>query len=169
VEKENIESRLHNDLDQIISFAVGDEEFGVNIQKVKEVIRIREITKLPQSPDFVKGVINLRGDIIPVIALRDKFGLESGEYTDMTRVIVVEVDEKSIGMVVDSVSHVVRISSDQIDPPPPLVGGLAGEYISGVAKLDERLIILLNVERILSTEEKIELRKMEMPVAETVS
>jgi purine-binding chemotaxis protein CheW len=167
VEKQQIESQLNEETDQIISFVVGRENFGVLIQEVKEVIRIREITRLPKAPDFVKGVINLRGDVIPVIDLREKFSMEVEDYTDMTRVIVVEVDGKSIGMVVDSVSHVLRLSRDQIDPAPPLVGGLAGEYIKGVGKLDEKLIILLNIERILSQEEKIELDQLQQEVAET--
>lgn len=167
MEKQQIESQLNEETDQIISFVVGRENFGVLIQEVKEVIRIREITRLPKAPDFVKGVINLRGDVIPVIDLREKFSMEVEDYTDMTRVIVVEVDGKSIGMVVDSVSHVLRLSRDQIDPAPPLVGGLAGEYIKGVGKLDEKLIILLNIERILSHEEKIELDQLQQEVAET--
>ncbi|MFW6180229.1 MAG: chemotaxis protein CheW [Spirochaetota bacterium] len=167
MEKQQIESQLNEETDQIISFVVGRENFGVLIREVKEVIRIREITRLPKAPDFVKGVINLRGDVIPVIDLREKFSMEVEDYTDMTRVIVVEVDGKSIGMVVDSVSHVLRLSRDQIDPAPPLVGGLAGEYIKGVGKLDEKLIILLNIERILSHEEKIELDQLQQEVAET--
>ena len=152
-------------LEQIITFNVGKEDYGIEIQMVKEVIRQREITRLPKAPAFVKGVINLRGDVIPVIDLREKFGLEEEEYTDKTRVIVVEVDRKSIGMIVDSVSHVVRLARDQIEPPPPLVGGVSGEFIRGVGKLGERLIVLLNINRILTIEEKIELQKMEEPAA----
>ena len=148
-------------LEQIITFNVGKEEYGVEIQTVKEVIRLREITRLPKAPAFVKGVINLRGDVIPVIDLREKFGLEQEEYTEKTRVIVVEVEAKSIGMIVDSVSHVVRLAQDEIEPPPPLVGEASGEFIRGVGKLGERLIVLLNINKILTTEEKIELESME--------
>ncbi|KPJ85200.1 MAG: chemotaxis protein CheW [Spirochaetes bacterium DG_61] len=155
---------LTRDQDQLISFVVGGEDYGIDIQRVKEVIRIREITKLPKCPVFVKGVINLRGDVIPIIDLREKFGLPHEEYTDMTRVIVVEVDEKSIGMVVDSVSHVIRLSEDEIEPPPPLIGGLSSEFIRGVGKLGENLIILLDIDSILTTEEKLELEQMEEPV-----
>jgi len=148
-----------DEVDQIITFRIEDEEYGLEILKVKEVIRIKEITRLPKAPSFVKGVINLRGDVIPIIDLRDKFGLSQREYSEMTRVIVAEVDNKSIGMVVDSVSHVIRISSDQIDPSP-LISGLASEYVRGVVKLGERLIVLLNIDKILTTEEKIELEKI---------
>jgi purine-binding chemotaxis protein CheW len=152
-------------LEQIITFNVGKEVYGVEIQMVKEVIRQREITRLPKAPAFVKGVINLRGDVIPVIDLREKFGLEEEEFTDKTRVIVVEVDRKSIGMIVDSVSHVVRLSQDQIEPPPPLVGGVSAEFIRGVGKLGDRLVVLLNIDRILSMQEKMELDTLEKPAA----
>ncbi len=149
------------DLNQLISFIVGEEEYGLDILRVKEVIRIREITRLPQAPSFVKGIINLRGDVIPIIDLRDRFGLEHREYTQTTRVIVVDVDGKLVGMVVDAASQVVRIQADQIEPPPPIVGGLSVEYIKGVGKLEERLVILLNIDRILNQQEKIELKHLE--------
>ncbi len=158
---------LEGDLNQLISFVVGNEEYGLDILQVKEVIRIREITRLPKAPSFVKGIINLRGDVIPIIDLRDRFGLEHKEYTTTTRVIVVDVDEKLVGMVVDEASQVMRVPADQIDPPPPIVGGLSAEYIKGVGKLDERLIILLNIDRILTAGEKVELKEMERSIEES--
>ena len=151
---------LGEEVDQLISFGVESENYGVNIQSVKEVIKIREITRLPKAPSFVKGVINLRGDVIPIVDFRDKFGLEHREYTDITRVIVVEVDKKSIGIVVDSVSHVIRMSQDEITPPPPMIGTIAEEYLLGIGKKGEDLIILIDIEKILSIEEKIELDEM---------
>ncbi|HEY9593910.1 MAG TPA: chemotaxis protein CheW [Spirochaetia bacterium] len=141
------------ELRQFISFSVGEEEYGLELLRVKEVIRIREITWLPKAPSFVKGIINLRGDVIPIIDLRDKFGLEAKENTAMTRVIVVEVEGRLMGMVVDSASQVVRIPADQIDPPPPVLGGLSQEFITGVGKLDDKLIILLNADAILTSDE----------------
>jgi purine-binding chemotaxis protein CheW len=161
LENQNKQREMEGDLNQLISFLVGEEEYGLEILRVKEVIRLREITRLPRAPSFVKGIINLRGDVIPIIDLRDKFGLEHQEYTSMTRVIVVDVDGRLVGMVVDAASQVVRIPADQIEPPPPIVGGLSAEYIKGVGKLDERLIILLNIDRILSTQEKVELERMD--------
>ena len=98
--------------------------------------------------------------MIPIIDLRERFNMEQQEYTNMTRVIVVEVDGRSIGMVVDSVSHVLRIEEGQIEPPPPCVGKVSEEYIRGVGKVDDKLIVLLNINHILSTEEKIELGKV---------
>lgn len=167
---ENLKERIEasEDLNQLISFVVGEEEYGLGILKVKEVIRIREITRIPKAPTFVKGIINLRGDVIPIIDLREKFGLNQKEYTSMTRVIVVEVEGKLIGMVVDAVSQVIRVPSDQIEPPPPVVGGLSEEYIKGVGKIGERLIILLNIKKILTTEEKLELDKIERLTEESV-
>jgi purine-binding chemotaxis protein CheW len=141
------------ELRQFISFSVGDEEYGLELLRVKEVIRIREITWLPKAPSFVKGIINLRGDVIPIIDLRDKFGLPAKDNTAMTRVIVVEVEGRLMGMVVDSASQVVRIPADQIDPPPPVLGGLSQEFITGVGKLDDKLIILLNADAILTVDE----------------
>ncbi len=151
---------LAENLDQLISFAISDEDYGVDIQTVKEVIRHREITRLPKAPAFVKGVINLRGDIIPIIDLRERFGMEQQEYSNMTRVIVVEVEGRSVGMVVDSVSHVIRIEEGQIEPPPPCVGKKSEEYIRGVGKVDEKLIVLLHITRILTAEEKVEIDKL---------
>lgn len=149
------------ELTEFINFSIGEENYGVDIQKVKEVIRHKEITRLPKAPSFVKGVINLRGDVIPILDLRDRFGLEHKEYNEMTRVIVVEVDDRSIGMVVDSVSHVQRIGQAEIEPPPPIVGGISAEYLRGVGKVGEKLIVLLNIDKILTVEEKVELDKME--------
>jgi purine-binding chemotaxis protein CheW len=166
VETKNAKNKTEKYQDQIISFRVGDEEYGLEILSVKEVIRIREITRLPKAPDFVRGVINLRGDIIPIIDLRAKFSLSVRQYTSMTRVIVVEVDDKLMGMVVDSVSQVIRIGDDQVVPPPTLVGGVSAEYIRGVGKIGERLVVLLNIGKLLTSEEKIELEKIHMqPVA----
>ena len=152
------------ELNQLISFKVGEEVYGVDILNVKEVIKIKEITSIPKAPTFVKGVINLRGDIIPIIDFREKFGLSNEDYTSATRVIVVEIDERLIGMVVDAVSQVIRIPRENNEPPPPLVGGLSTEYIRGLGKSGEKLIVLVNIQKILSTEEKIDLEGFEKPL-----
>ena len=154
------------DLRQFISFSVGEEEYGLELLRVREVIRVRQITRLPKAPSFVKGMINLRGDVIPIIDLRDKFGLEAKEATATTRVIVVEVEAKLMGMVVDSASQVVRISPDQIDPPPVL-GGFSQEFITGVGKLDDRLIVLLNIDAVVSAEERTQLGSLQYPATES--
>lgn len=154
-------------LRQFISFSVGEEAYGLELLRVKEVIRVREITWLPRAPSFVKGIINLRGDVIPVIDLRDKFGLPVRESTASTRVIVVEIEGRLMGMVVDSASQVVRIPADQIDPPPPMLGGFCQEFIIGVGKLDDKLVILLNADAVLTLEERQALGSLDPFKAET--
>ena len=131
---ENIKEKQETseEFNQLISFVVGGEEFGLEILKVKEVIRTREITWIPKAPTFIKGVINLRGDVIPIFDLRDRFGLDYTAYTLMTRVIVAEIDGKLVGMVVDAVSQVIRIPAAQIEAPPNVIGCLSKEYIAGV-------------------------------------
>jgi purine-binding chemotaxis protein CheW len=153
--------RETGELRQFISFSVGEEEYGLELLRVKEVIRVGEIAWLPKAPSFVKGIINLRGDVIPIIDLRDKFGLETREQTAQTRVIVVEVEGRLMGMVVDAASQVVRIAEDQIDAPPPVLGGLSQEFITGVGKTEEKLVILLNVDAILTMDEKVALSSLD--------
>ena len=163
--KDRVDTR--GELRQFISFSVGEEEYGLELLRVKEVIRVRQITRLPKAPSFVKGIINLRGDVIPIIDLRDKFGLEAKDATATTRVIVVEVEAKLMGMVVDSASQVVRISADQIDPPPPVLGGFSQEFITGVGKIDDRLIVLLNSDAVLTAEERTQLGSLQYPATES--
>jgi purine-binding chemotaxis protein CheW len=138
---------------QLISFTVGAEEYGLELLRVKEVIRMRHITWLPKAPPCVKGIINLRGEVIPIVDLRERFGLQGQEQTAMTRVIVVEVAGKPVGMVVDSASQVVRVPADQFDPPPTVMGEGSRDFITAVGKTGDRLIMMIDVDRILSTEE----------------
>ena len=138
---------------QLVTFKLGNEEFALDILKVQEINRIVEITKVPKAPDFVEGVINLRGRVIPIVDIRKKFHLNIREATKETRIIVVNIMNKTIGLIVDSVSEVLRINSSTIQPPPPLIAGLDSDYIKGVGKLDERLIILLDIDKIFTTGE----------------
>jgi purine-binding chemotaxis protein CheW len=142
------------ELQQLVTFSIGDEGFGVDILKVQEIIRTMEITKVPRAPEFVEGVINLRGKVIPIIDLRMRFGLTTREHDKHTRIIVIEINNMIVGFVVDSVSEVLRIPASTIEPPPPVVSGLESEYISGVGKLEDRLLILLDLDRLLSGEER---------------
>lgn len=150
---EEIEGQKEDDL-QIVTFRVGEEEFSVSILKVQEIIRMSEITKVPRSPDFVEGVINLRGKVIPVIDLRKRFGLPTAERDNDTRTIVVDCEGKVVGLIVDSVTEVLRLSKNTVEPPPDIVGGVDSEYISGVGKLEDRLVILLDIDKVLSVGEK---------------
>ena len=151
----NQEIKMNTDeLLQLVSFNIGKEEFGVNILKVQEINRMITITKVPNSPDFVEGVINLRGRVIPVVDLRIRLGLEKIEYGKNTRIIVVEIEGKTIGFIVDSVSEVLRIPKSITEPPPAIISGISSEYIIAIGKLEDRLLILLDLEKILAFNEK---------------
>ena len=147
------------DLQQYVSFFLGDEEYGVDIAKVHEIIRFPEITRVPQMPEFIDGVINLRGRVIPVMNLRKKFALPIIDDNNKRRIIVIEIDKKITGVIVDGVSEVLNIESVNIDPAPQMGTQVSIDFIKGMAKLsDERLMILLNIERILSSDEMQQLK-----------
>ncbi len=145
---------------QLVAFKMGEEEFACNIKDVSEVIKMLKVTPLPRSLDFIEGVINLRGEVIPVIDLRKRFGMYTAERTKESRIIIVEVDDRLIGLIVDAVSEVARISNDQIQEAPNHVAGGRTDLITGVGKLDQRMIIILDVEKILSTDEQIALEEI---------
>ena len=135
---------------QLVTFEVGTEEFAVDILLVQEINRMMELTRVPQSPPEVEGVINLRGKIIPVIDLRKRFGHDASERNAESRIIVVEIHERVIGFVVDRVNEVLRIDSSIVDPPPDMVCSIDADYILGVGKLDDRLLILLDLDRMFT-------------------
>jgi purine-binding chemotaxis protein CheW len=140
-----------------LTFTMADEEYGIGILKIKEIIGMMAITTVPQTPEFVKGVINLRGKVIPVIDLRLRFGMEYLDYTERTCIIVVEIEGSSgtvqIGIVVDSVSEVLNIKADEIEDTPAFGTKLNTDYILGMAKMEGGVKILLNIDRVLSAEE----------------
>jgi purine-binding chemotaxis protein CheW len=139
---------------QLVTFTIASEEFGVEILKVQEIIRTLDITRVPRSPAFVEGVINLRGKVIPIIDLRRRFGIESKVKDKDTRIIVIEINTMIVGFVVDSVSEVLRIPASTVEPPPSIVAGVDSEYISGVGKLNDRLLIMIDLNKLLSPEEQ---------------
>jgi purine-binding chemotaxis protein CheW len=143
-----------DELVQLVSFKIGVEEFGVDILKVQEINRMLDVTRVPNAPEHVEGVINLRGKVIPIINLRRRFGMERKERDKDTRIVVVELSGKVVGFVVDAVSEVLRIPRNVTEPPPSLVAGVEAEYITAVGKLEDRLLILLDLEKVLSMEEK---------------
>jgi purine-binding chemotaxis protein CheW len=144
-------SEVHGTM-QLVSFQLDKEIYGIEITKVREIILISEITKIPQTPHFVRGLINLRSTVIPVIDLRSLFGLPEGEQTDESRIMVLQACGKTIGIMVDAVSEVLRVKNDQISPPPPTVAQLGKEYITGLVKLDKQLLILLDIDMILGSD-----------------
>ena len=134
---------------QLVSFQLANELYGIEITKVREIILIPEITRIPQTPSYVNGVINLRSTVIPVIDLRKLFGLPEAAATDESRIMVLLACGKTIGVVVDAVREVLRIKHDQIAPPPSTVGGLGREYLTGLVRLDHELLILLDIDKTL--------------------
>ncbi|MBF0506822.1 MAG: chemotaxis protein CheW [Nitrospirae bacterium] len=144
---------MRSDLLQLVTFGLGGEEYAVDILKVQEINRMKEITKVPNAPSCVEGVINLRGKVMPVIDLRKKFGLESKENDAQSRIMIMDVQGITMGLVVDGVSEVLRIPSDIVDPTPPMASEAGAEFIMGIAKLEERLIILLDMDRLIGKAE----------------
>lgn len=135
---------------QLVSFKIGSEEYGIDILKVQEINRMPDITKVPQAPHFVDGVINLRGKVIPIINTRRKFNLEQKEHDKDTRIVVADINGEVIGLVVDSVNEVLRIPGSIVESPPNVAIESGADYITGVARLDNRLLILLDLGRLVN-------------------
>jgi len=148
------EEAIESEVIQFVSFMLDDVEYGVDILSVHEILRYPEITRLPNTPNFIKGVINLRGNVLPVVDVRLRFGFPKGNITDLTRIIVVETGGKQVGLLVDNVYQVVRIPVVNVDPPSDLITGVSEEFISGIGRLKDRLIVLLNMSHIIFLEEK---------------
>jgi len=138
---------------QLVSFHIEEEEFAIDILNIQGINRMMNITRVPNTPAFVEGIINLRGQVIPVVNLRKRLGFPPKEPDKATRIIVVEIGKRVIGFIVDSVNEVLRISSSITEPPPPMVAGIDSEYITAVGKLEDRLLILLDLEKVLSGDE----------------
>src|SRR4030088_1659713 len=137
---------------QLVVFQLGAELYGVEIARVHEIIRLQAVTRVPHAPAFVEGVINLRGKVIPVVDLRRRFGLPLAEHTRASRIVVVEIGDQVVGIVVDGVSEVLRINPALIEPPSPVVAGIDSEYLRGIARLPDRLVILLDLDRVFARE-----------------
>lgn len=146
---------------KIVGFRLKDEEFAFDIMRVIEIIKIKEITEVPTAPDFIEGVINLRGKIIPIIDLRKRFGLESAESVSEQRIIIVEFDKgQYTGVVVDQVSKVINILPEQVLPAPASVKEEGAVYIEAIIKIEERVIVLLDIEKIFSADEQFNLKEI---------
>jgi purine-binding chemotaxis protein CheW len=144
-----------NELIQLVSFHLDNEEYGVEVLKVREIIRMVNITHMPNTPHYVEGIINLRGKVIPIISMRKRFNLMDVESDNQTRVIIMDVGGELLGFTVDAVSEVIRVSASEIQPSPSVAsGGIGQEYISGVINHSDRLLVLLNLDLMFSREEK---------------
>jgi len=138
---------------QVVRFMVGKESFGVDIGRIQEIVTVPEITKVPDTPDFLEGIINLRGKIVSVIDLRKRLKINGAERNKKNRILVTELHGKVAGLIVDEVSEVLKLDPGSIEPPPEMVTAVGVEYITGVAKVDENLIILLDLTRVLNVED----------------
>lgn len=148
---------------QYVVFKLGKEEYGIDIMNVKEIGPYQESVKVPNTPDFIEGIINFRGKVIPIVNLEKRFNLEDNGVTNDTRIIIINLKDKQVGFVVDEASQTVRLDDEDINPAPDIISSVDRRYITGVGKLDEkRLLILINLEKVLSDEEKNELAQMEL-------
>ncbi|MCX7922397.1 MAG: chemotaxis protein CheW [Clostridia bacterium] len=144
-----MENVISSDIKQFIVFRLGNEEYGLDTLKITTIVRMMTITRVPKTPSFIKGVINLRGDIIPVMDLRKRFNLSESEETEDTRIIIIKIDEILIGVMVDAVVEVLHLTEESIENVTNFTNDLSMDYIFGVGKVDNRIVTLLNFEKLI--------------------
>jgi len=144
---------VHSEMLQLVTFKLGGQKYAVPILKVQEINNMKEITSIPNSPPFLAGAINLRGKVIPVVNLGMKFGLENTGVLEAAKIVIMDIRGVIMGIIVDSVSDVLRISRDVVEPPPPVSSNISTEFIAGIAKLDEGLVIMLDMDKLLDDRE----------------
>jgi len=158
MKQEESADTMQGELTQLVSFMLSNEEYGVEVLKVREIIRLPTITQMPNTPPYVEGIINLRGKVIPIISMRKRFGLPESDYTSHTRIMVMDVPGGLTGFIVDGVSEVIRIHSNEIQPPPAMVSGnLDQEFIMGVFNHADQLLIIMDIDRMFSPVEQQEM------------
>ncbi len=140
---------------KMIVFQLNHEEYGISVDKVRSIEKIQGFTRVPGTEPFVKGVINLRGIVTPILDLRTRFEMEQQSYTDSTRIIIAALDQFEVGLIVDAANDVIDLSLNEIEPPPEVVGAVEADYVEGVAKIDKRLIIILDLNKVLSADKKL--------------
>lgn len=160
-----IETKMQTTEEQVVVFALAGELYGLDISRVQGIIKMPEVTRVPRAAEFVEGVINLRGEIVPIIDLRKRFGLAQQENSVDTRIINVEMGDHLVGLIVDAVEEVLNIPSDVIEPPPDLVTTVDSAYLRSIAKLQGRLVILLDLDHVLSTAEQQAVSRMSVEAA----
>lgn len=139
---------------QFVVFKLGNEEYGIDIMQVKEIVPYKEPVRVPNTPGFIEGIVNLRGEIIPIVNLKKRFNIPGESINEETRVIVMNIDSKQIGFIVDDASEVITISSDNIETAPDIIAGIERKYITGIGKIEERILILLDLDKLFSDKEK---------------
>ena len=158
---ENLEKNLPENIStKYLTFYLAKEMYGIEILKVREIIGMMDITPVPQTPDFVKGLINLRGKVLAVIDLRTKFGFEETEYKNETCMIIVDLIEKQIGLIIDSVCEVVDIPTSVMEKTPSFGASINTDFIKGIGKIEKQVVILLNIEKVLSSEELLKIESL---------
>ncbi len=155
-----------NDETQVVGFTMDKEEYGLNIMQVREIITVPQITKIPRAASFIEGIIDLRESVLPIVDLRKRFLLEHKEHTEDTRIIVVTISGKECGIIVDSVTAVMRLTNDSIESTPAMVSTVDAQYVSGISRVERGLIILLDIDKVLSEEEMKELSRVN-PTSQT--
>ncbi|MDD5093660.1 MAG: chemotaxis protein CheW [Dehalococcoidia bacterium] len=151
---------------QLVIFSLANESYGVDIGTVNEIIRMQDISRVPRAPNFVQGVINLRGKVIPVVDLRKVFCLPAGETNRETRIVVVDILEQHVGIMVDAVTEVLRISADAVEPPASMITTGDADYLLGIAKLDHKLITLLDLSKVFSRDQAKSFEEADLPQTE---
>lgn len=146
---DNGAAAMHDDVVQLVTFCLGTEDFGIDILLVHEIIRIQRITRVPNSPKYVLGVINIRGKVIPIVSMRERLHMKEVEQSEDSRIVVVEVKDKTVGFIVDVVNDVLSVSESLLTPPPPSATSVDNAYIDAVVKMEDRLVVLLNLDRSL--------------------
>jgi purine-binding chemotaxis protein CheW len=138
---------------QIVCFKIGNEEYGIDILQVQEILKLPKVTKLPKSKPYIMGVIDLRSKVLPIVDLSKRFGIESNKLTENSRAIVVNISGKKVGLGIDSVSHVIKVNASDIEPPPPVVRGISGKYIIGIAKMGDGFVVILDINQMFTVDE----------------
>jgi len=139
---------------QLVVFTLGQEQYGIPIRQVNEIVRMQKVTHLPDTAAFIEGITNLRGKIIPVVDFRKRFGLSAGEETDQTRIIVVSINANPVGVIVDAVTEVLTVGEEDIEPLGAVIAGIDTKYIDGIGKIGEALVILMNLDKVFSDNEQ---------------
>lgn len=147
------QAQSESDSKEFLTFVLGDEHYALDIMSVKEIRGYEAVTKIANAPAFIKGVMNLRGDIVPIVDLRIKFSVGEASYNEFTIVIMLNVAERIVGIVVDGVSDVIRLTDDQIRPPPQFGVAFDSRYLLGLVPIDDHMVILVNIERLISSDE----------------
>jgi purine-binding chemotaxis protein CheW len=145
---------------EVVSFTLGDEEYGIDIQKVQELRGYDAVTRIANTPDYIKGVVNLRGTIVPIIDMRIKLALGNPTYDQFTVVLVLNIADRIVGMVVDSVSDVITLTAEQIKPPPAMGSAIDTDYLIGLGTLDDRMLILVDIERLMTSDELVQIERL---------